>query len=162
MTTAIQPVVVDEPDGELMRLIAEFEATYQTRNQTKETYYREKARITALPDCPPEVLPIDDRETYECREDFIARHGALVLWNESTKLMRVAGAVAYQIFSTPAETLAGAVEKLKILRLALGEVPNEGDDDLACYMHDSVEQRDESWFASIMNDFERLSDGRAA
>ena len=153
-----QPIVTGEPDAELMRLIAEFEATYAASKQTHETYHREKDRITALPDCPPEVLPIDDREAYECREDFLDRHGGLVLWNESTKLGRVAGAIARQIFSTPAHTLAGAVEKLKILRRALGDQPNEGDDDLAVYIADSVEMCDESWFASVMKDLERLSD----
>ena len=74
-----------------------------------------------------------------------------------SKLGRFAGAIAYQIFATPAHTLVGAVEKLKILYLALGDEPNEGDLDLACYICDSVEQREESWFASVMKDFERLT-----
>ena len=157
MTTI--PIVTGEPDAELMRLIAEFEATYAASNRVHETYHREKDRITALPDCPPEVLPITDREAHERREDFFDRHGADALHNEMSKLGRFAGALAYQIFATPAHTLIGAVEKLKILRLALGDEPHEGDNDLACYICDSVEQREESWFASVMKDFDRLSAG---
>ena len=154
--TIDQPIVTGEPDAELMRLIAEFEATYAAGNRMRETYHRERDRITALPDCPPDVLPITDRESYECREDFLDRHGTFVLSNEMSKLSKFAGVIAYQIFATPAHTLVGTVEKLKILRLAYGERPHEGDDDLACYACDSVEMRDESWFASVMKDFERL------
>ena len=152
-----QPIVTGEPDAELLRLIAEFETTYRAHDQMSKAYRRVKDHNAALPDCPPDVLPITDRAAYERHSEFMNRNGALALWNESSKLIRFAGALANQIFSTPAYTLQGAVEKLKIVRLQRGDAEDGADDDLAAFM-----SLDDPWFASVMNDFERLSDGGAS
>ena len=148
-----QPIVTGEPDAELMRLIAEFETTHRAYHQTSKAYRRVSDHNAAMPDCPPEVRPIDDRAAHKRNREFMNSNGALALWNESSKLIRFAGALANQIFSTPAETLVGAVEKLKIVRLQRGDAEGNADDDLAAFM-----DLEDPWFASVMKDLERLSD----
>jgi hypothetical protein len=55
-------------------------------------------------------------------------------------------------FATPAETLSGAVEKLRIPRPALGEFQQEGADELECF-----QDYDDPWFPRVIADLERLA-----
>ncbi len=80
-------------------------------------------------------------------------HGVWALSDCSTELWRNTGALANAVFASPAHTVTGAVEKLKIVRLALGDSIDDGDDDLNAYQP----YEGESWFASVMRDFERLA-----
>ncbi len=73
--------------------------------------------------------------------------------DRSTKLWQNTGALANAVFASPARTVMGAVEKLKIVRLALGRGFDDGDISLNAYQ--SCEG--EGWFASVLRDFERLS-----
>ena len=76
-------------DADLMRLIAEFETAYHACNRAMEAFVRQKDRVAGLPDCPPDVLPQDDREAYERHCEFMERHGVTALRNEVSKLQLV-------------------------------------------------------------------------
>ncbi len=56
------------------------------------------------------------------------------------------------MFATEAKTLRGAVLKLMIVYLALGDTAHGGDEDLEAFQ----DLGGEPWFASVMRDFERL------
>ncbi len=63
------------------------------------------------------------------------------------------------MFAIPAQTLWGATEKLKIVRMAVGnsyDAFGTGDEDL-----DVFQDLEAPWFGDVIADFERLA-GRAA
>ena len=141
-----------KPDAALIALAGEFHEAHETAKTAGEKWRTEQDRILALPDCPPSVTPRESQEGYKRHEAFLTKHGILALSDNSTKCWRRTGKIACEIFATPAHALEGAVAKLKIVRLALGDTPNGGDHDLDAYEPDS----DERWFATVMRDFERL------
>ena len=127
--TIDQPITTGESDDVLMRLIAEFGANNRARHEVREILNRHR-------DCTS--APPDDHHT--------------VLQPEWQRLLNAIAAIGNEIFNTPAHTLQGAVEKLKIVRLQRGDYDCKIDVELDCCM----ESDDESWFASVMKDFERL------
>ena len=158
--TAVPPLPVSAgvPDTALLRLIAEFHTAHTEATAAHDNWVSEQERVEALPDCPPLVEPVFLRKNHKRHWAFLKEHGVDVLCDRSTELWRHAGALAKEIFSTPAATLNDAVEKLKIVRLARGDDDETADINLEAYQYDS----DERWFTNVMRDFDRLSDGRVS
>ena len=142
-----------KPDAALITLIGEFHEAYELSTAAGEKWLVEKHRVEALTDCPPFAIPVRDREAYERHNAFLVKHGVMALSDRSTECWQATGKLAGKVFATPAHTLEGAVEKLKIVRLARGDNPTSGDHDLDAYEPNS----DERWFANVMRDFERLT-----
>ena len=142
-----------KPDASLMVLIGEFHEAHAQAKAASEKCCTEQDRVKALPDCPPSVTPRESQEGYERHEAFFTEHGVIALYDQSNKYWRLTGALANRISATPAHTLGGVFEKLKIVRLALGDVAHGGDENLDAYQTDS----DEPWFTSVMRDFDRLT-----
>lgn len=156
-TVAVTSAAAND-DAALLRLIAEFHAAHAEARAAHDEWVSEAERVRELPDCPPLVAPAFDRIDHDRYCAFMKEHGVDALSDRSTELWRCGGALAQEIFTTPASTLKGAIAKLAIVRLALGDDDDTADRDLEAYQYDS----DERWFANVMRDFERLSNGRAA
>ena len=142
-----------QPDAALLGLIADFHKAYSETPAARDKWTAEKGRVEALPDCPSFVAPALDQAGYDRHCAFMKEHGVTALYDRFNELEGHAGALANQIFATPAYTLVGAVEKLKIVRLARGDDGDTADNDLEAYQYDSQER----WFAGVMRDFDRLA-----
>ena len=140
-------------DSELLSRITEFHRLYAISRAAGETWISEQHRVEALPDCPPNATPAWDREAYERRQALMRQHGVIALSDHSTVCWRRVGKIVGEIFATPARTLKGANEKLKIAILGSGGEADGGDDDLEAYQPYPGPR----WLALVARDFERLA-----
>ena len=141
-----------EPDP-VIALAVQFHTAHGEALAGHDAWVSEKNRVEALPDCPRFTFPAEDRAGYERHNDFMREHGVRALGDRSNENWRKAGALANAVFASPARTVTGTVEKLKILRLALGDHGEDRDSNLNAY------NEGESWFVSVIRDLERLAAG---
>ena len=127
-------------DADLMRLVGTFHQSYQTTQEVRAAWSQARQRADAMPDCPSLGGPIDVWRA------FMDKHGAGSLYDEWCRCSDRSGALARDIFAIPAGTLAGAVEKFKIARLA--------DDDHDLEMCQDFEN---PWMGGVLRDLERLA-----
>ena len=78
------------------------------------------------------------------------KHGVSVLWDEENSHNERCGALVRCVFETPATTLPGIIEKLKIVGLAVD------DEDLRAWQN-----LEDPWMAKVIRDLERLA-GRSS
>ncbi len=128
------------PDPLLAR-IAEFHELHVVATSAREKWIKERHRVEELPDTPPLAAQGITELAEKCR----------VAWDRR-------GAAANAVFDTPAHSLYGAVEKLKILRMALGDFPGDdsADGDLEAYQTTRPD-KGLSWFELVIADLERLA-----
>ena len=108
-----------KPDAALLALVEEFNEVQGQVEAAHDEWMAGRNRIDALPDCPT-----PGSEQYSA---FLDERGDRALYDRTNDLWKRRGALANRISATPAQTVSGAVEKLKIVRLALGDVADGGD-----------------------------------
>ena len=136
-----------QDDAALFELAASFHRTYQTGAEAKEGFCRARRDVEALPGCP-------SLADYEAWQALMIKHGEHALYHEWCGLIEQCGKLARAIFETPATTLGGTIEKLRIAHLAVGDgfSVSTGDHDLAC-----CQDRTSPWMESVIRDLERLA-----
>ena len=75
------------------------------------------ARTEVMPDCPGFDPPTRSRDHFT----FLEAHDAYRQCEESERLGRRTGALVNAICETPSETAKGALEKLEIAYMAIGD-----------------------------------------
>ena len=146
-----------DADAELLARVETFRRCHDEAVKTSEQWTSEKERVEALSDCPPYVTPAEDQKGFNRREAFMKRHGVRRLADRANQVHEQQGVAANAVFDLPAQTLQGAVEKLKIAYLAVGDGDGSGaDEDLEVF-----QDLDNSWLANAIRDFERLASGSA-
>lgn len=95
-----------------------------------------------------------DKAASDRREAFMDDKGASRLWDISNNTNKRSGAAANAVFATPAQTIRGAVEKLKITRLVActGDGAEADDVDLEVF-----QDRSAPWIDNAIADLERLA-----
>jgi len=144
----------DNSDTELLARVAEFHRLYRESCAASEAWHEARDRADAHPDCPPLTAPAFDRQGHEQWEAFMIEQGVYALGARSNDLGMAAGAAANAVSAIPAQTLRGALEKLKIVRLAVGDsydALGTGDEDL-----DAFQGYGDPWFGNVIVDLERL------
>ena len=92
---------------------------------------------------------------YECyarSEALWEKRQPHFVWEEANQATNVTGAAVREVFELRAHTLKGALQQLKIVFIALGPVPNEGDDTVECF-----QDYDDPWFPRVIADLENAS-----
>lgn len=140
-------------DAALLARVAEFHRAYRESASAWAASGEARDRVKALPDCP--TLPVLDKAHYDRWAAFLSEHGCLALTRQADDLSKLTGAAANAVFAIPAQTIRGAVEKLKIVRLSAGDNFQgdiEGDENLCAY-----QDYDAPWFPTVIADLERLA-----
>lgn len=111
-----------------------------------------RIRADAHPDCPTYFTPVDSPEGFRQFWAFMEEQGVWKLADRANELNKQRGAAAKAIFAVPANTVRGALGKLEIVRLAIGDIGEGGDMDLECFQDHNA-----TWFAAVIGDLERLA-----
>ena len=141
-------------DELLLTRIAAFREIYDVSTEASEQWHAEHERVDALPDCPPnKPIPMGGFEAYS---QFLTNHGVGALADCANDLSERCGKAALAVFATPAQTMRGAIEKLKIAYLATGDGggTGTGDIDLEAYQDLGA-----PWMQNAIDDLDRLSGG---
>ena len=117
--TAAGAVAGPQDDTALLELVASFHRTYQTSVEAKERFLRVRRDVEALPGCP-------SLADYEAWRAFMTKHGEAALFHKWGGLIGQCGELARAIIETPATTLRGTIEKLRIVHLAIGDGEGSG------------------------------------
>ena len=139
-------------DELLLTRIAAFHEIYDVSTEAIEQWQAEHARVIALPDCPLNgPRPMGRLDPFP---KFLSDHGVDVLAHRANDLGKRCGKAALAVFAIPAQTMHGAIEKLKIAYLAIGDGDGTrtGDRDLEAY-----QDLDPPWMESVIADLERLA-----
>ncbi len=149
-------MVAAEPDADLHARLAHFHDAYQKVDVAGAACVALRKQLEALPFCPERVDP--QSEPFERWKRYFDRWGRYMeqggydrLMEQSEALMNSVGEAANAVFDTPAQTVRGAVEKLKIVRMANGDGADNGDADLDAY------QVEDPWMPKVIRDLERLA-----
>ncbi len=136
-------------DAVLLARVAQFHDVYGEWQDVWAKQKAHRAAVEAMPDCPP-ISPWYKGEPHFA---FLEAHDAHRYYDQASRLADQTGALAKAIFETPAQTAEGALEKLKIAYMAVGdgEEPATGDSDL-----NALYDWDTPWMATVITDFERL------
>ena len=152
------PAVVAADDSELLARVADFWKAHKDdkrKGEISHACYKKMKTMRDFPGYPTPDMGTPERERYDAEHsrcaDASGYHPAFDLWNEAGKDM---GAAANAVFAIPAQTVRGAVEKLKIAYLATGdgEGTATGDDGLETYQDLKA-----PWMANVLADLERLA-----
>ncbi len=144
-------VAAQASDANLLALVEQFHDVYGECQDVWEKHRAHRASVEAMPDCPrPPFLPPDYGHGHTA---FLAAHDGHKYLGEANRLNDQTGALAKTIFGTPAQTVKGALEKLKIAYVAVGdgEETGTGDPDL-----ESFQDLEAPWMEAVIADFERL------
>ena len=147
------PGAAQGEDAVLLAQVARFHELYGEWQRVWAKQAEHRARIKAMPDCPKLDCTVEGYQAYFA---FLEAHDAYGDGVELNSLADLAGALGNAIIETPAQTLKGAVEKLKIARIAVGSYgcPDDGDEALEAY-HDW----ERPWLETVAKDFDRLLAG---
>jgi hypothetical protein len=139
--------VIRHDDAALMDLIGSFHRGYQTTQKARDELWRMRTQLEAMPDYPGTDVP------HDIWKAFMDKHGETPLWDKVCLLDERSGALAKELFDTPANTLPGVIEKLKISYMVNGdgEGADNGDADLDAY------QVEDPWMPKVIRDLERLA-----
>ncbi len=145
-TVAAHAVQAD--DAVLLARIGQFHDVYGELQDVWGKHQAHRAAVEAMPDCPQ--VPF-----YRDRTTFLEANDAYRGWEQCNRLNEQTGALAKTIFGTPARTSRGALEKLKIAYMAVGdgEETGTGDPDL-----ESFQDLKAPWMETVIADFERLAE----
>ena len=144
---------VPEPDPVLPR-VADFWKAHQEKQATWKAWKTRRAEVEAMPDCPPKAVPAFDKAGSDRWDAFMEDKGVFRLFDIANDANRRSGAAANAVFATPAQTIQGAIEKVKIARLVtdLTEGAETGDADLAAF-----QENEAPWIDNAIADLERLA-----
>ena len=137
---------VEDPDAELIARVAEFYPALEKHNIAAEAWATRRTEADAMPDCPPDAVPADDKAAHDRWHAFMKAKGVWKLSDKTNAAGRAMGKAANAVFAIPARTYRGATEKVKIAYLATG------DADL-----DAYQDFENPWMANAIADLERLA-----
>ena len=146
------------PDADLHARLAHFQDAHQKATAAHQAWIAERDRLEALPFCPEPVDP--HSEPFERWKQYNDRWGRYMeqtgidhFIDESERLHESMGEAINAVFDTPADTLPGAIKKLKIAYMVNGdgEGAGNGDADLDAY------QVEDPWMPKVIRDLERLA-----
>ncbi len=149
--------MVAAPDADLHTRLAHFHDAYRKAEAAGAACVALRKQLEALPFCPERVDP--HSEPFERWKRYDERWGRYMeqggygrLIEQSGVLMDNAGEAANAVFDTPANTLPGAIEKLKIAYMVNGDGNGapDGDAELDVY------QVEDPWMPKVIRDLERL------
>ena len=155
ITAAAMRVRPDDGDAELLARVGDFNHALKDRCRKHKFWIEHRDQVEARPDCPPDVRPLADPAGYIRHQDFLDEHRVDTFYAQfDVAELRCEKAVA-AVFALPANTVRGALEKLKI---AYETVIEDGahftDIDFRHF------QGDVSWTENTIRDLERQA-GRA-
>jgi hypothetical protein len=138
---------IRQDDGTLMDLIGSFHQVYRATLKMREEGLLALRHLKAMPEYPTLTAP------HGAWNAFMDKHGQTALWDKVCLLDERSGALAKRLFDTPANTLPGAIEKLKIAYMVNGDGNGapDGDADLDAY------QVGDPWMPKVIRDLERLA-----
>ena len=138
------------PDAVLLARVATFWRAYEQSTTAHEEASARREVIEAMPDYPH----FGDGFDMEKWQVFMDRHGWNELWDRAQEAGKQEGQAANAVFATPARSLRGAVEKVKIVRIVtgIGAETGDGDADLGAY-----QDFDAPWIDNAIADLERLA-----
>ncbi len=141
-------------DAELLARVAEFYPALEKHNIAAEASSTRRAEAEAMPDCPPDAIPAFDKAGHDRWTAFMKAQGVWRLSNKSNAAARAMGKAANRVFAIPARTYRGAVEKVKIAYIAIGDGDGTytGDADL-----DAYQDFENPWMTSAIADLQRLA-----
>ena len=144
-------------DAELFARVAEFYPALEKHNIASEAWNTGREEADAMPDCPPDAIPAFDKAGYDRWRAFMKAKGVWKLADKSNAAGRAMGKAANRVFAIPARTYRGAVEKVKIAYIAIGDGDGTctSDGDLEAY-----QDIENPWMANAIAGLERL--GRAS
>ncbi len=147
VATVAAPTTAVADDAVLLARIEQFHDVYGELQDVWGKHQAHRASVEAMPDCPQ--IPF-----YRDRNAFLKAHDAYRGWEQGNRLNEQTGALAKTIFGTPAQTAKGALEKLKIAYLAVGDGggTDTGDNELEAF-----QDLDAPWMKAVIADLERLS-----
>ncbi len=146
-------VTPDNPDAELLSRVAEFHHIYRESCAASEAWHEAHGQADAHPDRPP--FPLLGHQAIKRYGAHLREQGVSDLADRSHVLNVAAGASANAVFALPAQTIHGAIEKLKIVRLTVGDNYQGdlgGDEDM-----DAFQDYDHPWFSTVIHELERLA-----
>ena len=154
-TAAVAAVAVATPaiaairqdDAALMDLIGSFHQGYRTTQKARDEWRRMRTRLEAMPDYPEPGVP------HDVWRAFMDKHGETPLWDKVCLLAEQSGALARKLFDTPANTLPGVIEKLKISYMVNGDGEGAGNGDEGLDVYQDLE---DPWMPKVIRDLERL------
>lgn len=138
-------------DEKLFKLVKQFDVVYAESKALDAKATEIRQQIEADPACPPAVLPVEDREGHERWEAFMRDRGWSDAWQACQKQGVKAGRLAQSIFNMRANTVEGALAKLRIVHLAYGTSDHGGDEDLEVF------QDDRCWLAEVISELEQIA-----
>ena len=158
VAVAAVPAAVQADDTVLLARVEQFHDLYEAAKLLWAKDSAHRRRIESMPDCPvvrpwfagdPAPDPLKWRE----RVAFLESHDHCKHYDAANEIHGQTGAVATAIFETPAETAKGALEKLKIAYMAVGDgvETDTGDSDLEAF-----QDLEAPWMEAVIADFERL------
>ena len=146
------------PDADLHARLAHFHDAYRKAEAAHQARIAETERLEALPFCPENVAPTEEYERLKQYNDRWARYmeqgGIDDFWDESERLHEAMGEAANAVFDTPADTLPGAIEKLKIAYMVTGDSEGAGNGDEVLDVYQDLE---DPWMPKVIRDLERLA-----
>jgi len=146
----ISPAAASSPDDS--ELLAQCKALWpllEKRQELHDKWWAERARVE---------VP-DFTKQRQRRRAFIEKHERGNLCQQTWAADEIAGRAAQAIFRTPAQTVHGALEKLRIADFAINEdeYSDAGQADLTIY-----QEGDAMWLQSVIDDLERLAGSAAS
>ena len=144
------PLAVQASDTVLLARIEQFHDVYGELQDVWAKHLAHRAAVKARPDCPPLGESFEGNKAHH---DYMDAHDGSRYWDPANRLNEQSGALANAIFETPARTAKGALEKLKIAYMAVGDGESTvtGDRDLLVFQDLAA-----PWMEAVIADFERL------
>ncbi len=147
-------LVGEAAEPELLARVAKFWEAHREKQATWKAWQTRRAEVEAMPECPPMAVPAFDKAGSDRWEAFMKAKGATRLSRIANAANRRSGKAVHAVFATPANTIRGAVEKLKIARIVIGI----GDgDETADIDLEGFQDRKAPWIDNAIGDLERLA-----
>jgi hypothetical protein len=151
--------MVAAPDADLHVRLAHFHDAYRKAEAAGAARVALSEQLEALPFCPKPVDPHSEPfERWKQYNDrwirYMEQGGVDDLWDESERLHESMGEAINAVFDTPADTLPGAIKKLKIAYMVTGDSEGAGNGDEVL---DVYQDLDDPWMPKVIRDLERLA-----
>ncbi len=153
MTKAKRAPGAEIGDAKLLARVAKFYRAFEKHKIASEASSARRDEAEAMPDCPPDTIPAFDKAGHDRWKAFMKAKGVWKLADKANAAGRAMGKAANRVFSIPSRTYWGAVEKVKIAYIAIGDGDGTytGDADL-----DAYQDFENPWMANAIADLERL------
>ena len=139
-------VATPNPDADLFRLTWAFKEAYSGHLDASTAHHQWRDEVEALPDCPP---PSSSGDRFM---EFLEKHEDGRPWESMNQANDAMVEAAKAVFEVPARTLPGALNKLRIVAIAVGNGADGSDHDLAVN-----QEIGGPWIDMVIADLEHLA-----